>query len=246
MELEGKVALITGAGAMGGIGAETARLFAREGAEVVIAARDAERAAAVVQSIGAEGGRARTVIADLTNIDTVHRLAGEAGDVDILVNNAAAAIVARPATEPDAESYDNSFAVNVRAPYFLTAAVAGPMAARGSGSIVNISAMTARFAVPGLSVWSATKAALESLTRSWAAELADAGVRVNAVSAGPVRSDRVVEVLGDGIEQIGQTTPLKRTASTSEIAQVVLFLASDRASYITGATLDADGGRVAV
>ena len=246
MELEGKVALITGAGAMGGIGAETARLFAREGAEVVITARDAERAAAVEQSIGAQGGKARIVIADLTEIDAVRRVADEAGDIDILVNNAAAAIDARPTTEPDVESYDNSFAVNVRAPYFLTAAVAGPMGARGSGSIVNISAMTARFAVPGLSVWSATKAALESLTRSWAAELADAGVRVNAVSAGPTRSDRVVAVLGDGIEQIGQTTPLKRTASTSEIAQVVLFLASDRASYITGATLDADGGRVAI
>ena len=246
MELEGKVALITGAGAMGGIGAETAQLFAREGAEVVIAARDAERAAAVVQSIGAEGGKARVVFADLTDIDAVRYVADEAGDVDILVNNAAAPIVARLTTDPDVESFDNAFAVNVRAPYFLTAAVAGTMAKRGSGSVVNISAMTARIAVPGLSVYGATKATLESLTRSWAAELADVGVRVNAVSAGPTRSDKVLEVLGDGIEQIGQTTLLKRTASTREIAEVVTFLASDRASYITGVTLAADGGRVAI
>jgi NAD(P)-dependent dehydrogenase (short-subunit alcohol dehydrogenase family) len=246
MELDGKVALITGAGAIGGIGAETARLFAREGAEVVIAARDAGRAEAVVKSIGAEGGKARSVIADLTDIDAVRRLADEAGDVDILVNNAAAPIVARPTTEPDVESYENAFAVSVRAPYFLTAAVVRPMVARGSGSIVNISAMSARFAIPGLAIWSATKAALESLTRSWAAELADAGVRVNAVSAGPTRSDKVLEVLGEGIEQIGLTTALKRTASTNEIAQVVLFLASDRASYVTGVTLAADGGRVAI
>jgi NAD(P)-dependent dehydrogenase (short-subunit alcohol dehydrogenase family) len=246
MELESKVALITGAGAMGGIGAETAQLFAREGAEVVIAARDAERAAAVLQSIEAAGGKARVIYADLTDIDAVRRVADEAGDVDILVNNAAAPIVARLTTDPDVESFDNAFAVNVRAPYFLTAAVAATMAKRGSGSVVNISAMTARIAFPGLSVYGATKATLESLTRSWAAELADVGVRVNAVSAGPTRSDKVLEVLGDGIEQIGQTTLLKRTASTREIAEVVMFLASDRASYITGEILAADGGRVAI
>src|SRR5258705_8516673 len=187
MELESKVALITGAGAMGGIGAETAQLFAREGAEVVIAARDAERAAAVLQSIEAAGGKARVIYADLTDIDAVRRVADEAGDVDILVNNAAAPIVARLTTDPDVESFDNAFAVNVRAPYFLTAAVAATMAKRGSGSVVNISAMTARIAFPGLSVYGATKATLESLTPSWAAELADVGVRVNPVSAGPPR-----------------------------------------------------------
>jgi NAD(P)-dependent dehydrogenase (short-subunit alcohol dehydrogenase family) len=245
MELDGKIALITGAGSVGGIGAVTAQLFASEGAEIIIAARDAERARAVIESIEAEGGKARAIIADLTDVEAVRGLADEAGAVDILVNNAGTAPIVRPTTEPDLDYLANAFEINVRAPYLLTGAVAGPMAARGSGSIINMSNMVARFAIPGLSVHGAAKAALESLTRSWAAELAGAGVRVNAVSGGPILSARVLAAPG-GLERLSQMTALKRAGTPSEIAQIALFLASDRSSYITGTIVTADGGRVAI
>ncbi len=244
MELEGKVALITGAGALGGIGAATAQLFADEGATVVISGRDAVRGDDVVQSIKASGGTARFVHAELTDLDSVRHLAETAGPVDILVNNAAFfAFVA--ATEQDVESFEATFDTNVRAPYFLTAALAPAMIARGSGAIVNVSTMAATIGLPGLSAYGASKAALESLTRTFAAEFGSAGVRVNAVAPGPTRSEKVLGVMGDGAEVLGRTTLLGRTASTSEIARVVLFLASERSSYLTGATLAADGGRTA-
>jgi NAD(P)-dependent dehydrogenase (short-subunit alcohol dehydrogenase family) len=245
MELEHKTALITGAGATGGIGAAAARLFADEGADVVIAGRNAERAEEVVRDIVGSGGSARFVLGDLADLADVRRIADEAGDVDILVNNAAA-ITTGPTVDQDVESFDESFATNVRAPYFLTAALAPKMVANGGGSIVNVSTMVATIGLAGMSVYGATKSALESLTRAWAAEFGGSGVRVNAVAPGPTRSDKVMGAMGEAAEQLGQGTPLARMASTAEIAQVVLFLASDRSSYVTGATFAADGGRTAV
>jgi len=187
MELENKTALITGAGAAGGIGAEIARLFAQEGAEVVISGRNAARGAQVARAIG---DSVRFVAADLADIESVRRLADAVGSVDILVNNAAS-IVAGAAVEQDPDSYDEVFAVNVRGPYFLTAALVPKMIAKGGGSIVNISTMAARIGLPGMSVYGATKAALESLTRTFAAELGQAGVRVNTVAPGPTVPTRL-------------------------------------------------------
>lgn len=245
MELEGKIALITGGGATGGIGAAIAQLFARNGAELVLSGRDAERGAEAVRSIESHGGKARFVQADLTNLHDVGRLATEAGDVDVLVHNAAS-ITAGPALEQDVASFDEVFSTNVRAPYFLTQALAPAMLARGSGSIISISTMAASFGLPGMSVYGASKAALESLTRTLAAEFGPSNVRVNAVAPGPTRSEKVVGMMAEALEGLGQTTPLARTASIEEIAEVVLFLASDRSSYITGAVIAADGGRTAV
>jgi NAD(P)-dependent dehydrogenase (short-subunit alcohol dehydrogenase family) len=244
MELSNKIALITGSTT--GIGRETAALMAAAGAEIVVSGRNLERGAATVRAITDAGGSARFVAADLTDIGSLRRLVDEAGTVDILVNNAAI-FPGGPAVEPDLESFDTAFAVNVRAPYFLTGALAPGMIAKGSGSIVNVSTMAARIGMAGLSTYGATKAALESLTRTWAAELSPAGVRVNTVAPGPARTDMVLDTMGeDGAAQIGKTTLLGRIASPHEIAEVILFLASDRASFITGATIAADAGRTAI
>ena len=243
MELTGKIALVTGSTA--GIGAETARLLAAAGAEVVVTGRSAERGAATVRTVTDHGGRARFVPADLTDLDSLRHLADEAGAVDVLVNNAAV-FPGAPTTSQDVESFDAALAANVRAPYFLTAALAPGMVARGSGSIVNVSTMAARVGMPGLSLYSATKAALESLTRTWAAEFSPAGVRVNTVAPGPTRTDMVLTAMGEeGARQIAGTTLLGRLATPREIAEVILFLASDRAAYLTGATIAADAGRTA-
>ncbi len=149
--------------------------------------------------------------------------------------------------DQDPGTLDETLAANIRAPYLLTAALVPAMIARGSGSIVNVSTMAARIGIPGLSVYSATKAALESLTRTWAAEFSPAGVRVNTVAPGPTRTDMVLDTMGEeNAEQFAKTTLLGRLAAPREIAEVILFLASDRASYLTGATLAADAGRTAV
>jgi NAD(P)-dependent dehydrogenase (short-subunit alcohol dehydrogenase family) len=242
MELENKIALVTGAGATGGIGFATAKALADEGAAVVISGRDDERGEAAAEALGRA---ARFVRADLTDLASVRALAEETGPVDILINNAAAFTVG-PTVEQGLDGYEESFAANVRAPYFLTAALVPGMIARGGGSIVNVSTMAARIGIAGMSVYGATKAALESLTRVWAAEFAPGGVRVNSVAPGPTSSEKVMDLMGDGAQQLAAGTPLSRMASVEEIAQVIVYLAGGRASYITGATIAADGGRTAV
>jgi NAD(P)-dependent dehydrogenase (short-subunit alcohol dehydrogenase family) len=244
MELKNKVALITGATA--GIGREAAELLASEGAEIIVTGRHTERGAATVEAIIEGGGAARFVKADLADLASLRQLARDAGEVDILVNNAAAFPMG-PALSVGVEEFDAALATNIRAPYFLTAALAPAMIAKGSGSIVNVTTMAAYVGMPGTSAYGATKAALGSLTRTWAAEFGTAGVRVNTLSPGPTRTDTVVAAMGEAAaEGVGKTTLLGRQASPREIAEVILFLASDRSSYITGATIAADAGRTAI
>jgi len=235
--------LVTGATA--GIGRETATLFARHGASVVITGRDTERGAQTVAAIEAEGGRAEFIAADLSDIESVRRLAEQAGEVDVLVNNAAAQTVA-PTMEQDVESFDMMFDVNVRGPFFLTAALLPKMIARGSGVIVNISGALASVGDANAPVGAAAKAAMESFTRSWAAAFGVNGIRVNTVAPGPTRTDSAVGAFGDALEKLGSATPLGRAAHPNEIAEVIVFLASSRASYLTGATVAVDGGYTAI
>ena len=138
------------------------------------------------------------------------------------------------------------FDVNVRAPFFLTAALLPKMITLGSGAVVNVSTMAASASLADAPVYAASKAALESLTRSWAAAFGANGIRVNTVAPGPTRSDAAIDVLGDGVEQLGSQAPLGRTADPTEIAEAIVFLASPRASYLTGARVPVDGGRSAI
>lgn len=238
--LDNQKALVTGA--TSGIGRAIALQLARDGAEVVVHGRDAERGGRVVAEIGNAGGRGRFIAADLSKPAEVRRLAKEVGDVDILVNNAGLASFGSTASF-DVEVFDALIASNVRAPFLLVAALAPGMVARGRGSIVNIGSMAGAIGLAGGAAYGATKAALSSMTRAWAAEFSSSGVRVNTVAPGPVQAEGPVR---DFIQQLGATTVLKRPASPEEIAEVVTFLASPRASYITGAVIAADGGRTAI
>ncbi|WP_024440193.1 SDR family NAD(P)-dependent oxidoreductase [Mycobacterium sp. UM_WGJ] len=240
-ELAGQTALVTGGTA--GIGLESARLLARHGAEVIITGRSAQRGAAAVAELD---GAARFVAADLSDLDSVRSLVRQCGDggVDILVNNAAS-FPGALTVDQDVGSFESTFDTNVRGAYFLVAALAPGMLRRGRGSIVNVTSMVAFKGVPGASSYSASKAALESLTRTWAAEFGPHGVRVNSVAPGPTATEGVVAEWGDVNDELGRGLPLGRTAHATEIAEAVLFLASPRSSFITGSTLHADGGGAA-
>lgn len=239
-ELEGKKALVTGATA--GLGRAVALQLARAGAEVIVHGRDAARGAETVDAIRAEGGRARFVAGDAGDVGDMKRLAAEAGEVDVLVNNAGFSVWG-PTEEFGLDAFDAMFAGNVRAPFILVAALAPGMVARGGGSIVNVGSMAGTIGLAGGAAYGASKAALASLTQAWAAEYGPHGVRVNAVAPGPIYTRPGARELFD---KLGATTALKRAAEPQEIAEVVAFLASPRASYLTGAVIAADGGRTAI
>jgi NAD(P)-dependent dehydrogenase (short-subunit alcohol dehydrogenase family) len=239
-EGEAPVALITGA--TSGIGQAAALRLGRDGFPVVVHGRDAQRGADVVKAIEADGGQARFVAADLSDPSQIDDLAAQLGDVDVLVNNAGIAWFG-PTPDLDVATYDRLFDANVRSAYFVVAALAPKMAARGSGSIINVGSMAGQVGMAGGAAYSATKAALASFTRSWAAEYSPAGVRVNTIAPGPVYT--AVQP-PEQTEATGATTIFGRAAQAGEIAEVIAFLASPKASYVTGAIYAADGGRTAI
>ncbi|MFD5029188.1 SDR family NAD(P)-dependent oxidoreductase [Streptomyces sp. NPDC058405] len=242
-----KTALITGS--TSGIGRATALKLARSGVRVVVSGRHAERGLQVVEQIRAEGGAAQFVGADLRDARSAAELAAKAtesvgGSLDILVNNAAIG-AGGPTAGTDESTFDAVLATNLKAPFYLVASIAPAMAARGGGAIVNVSTLAAELALPGLAVYGASKAALDLLTKSWAAEFGPAGVRVNSVSPGPTRTPGS-EALGEGLRQLAAQAPLGFVADPEDIAAAIAFLVSDEARFVTGATLDVNGGRTVV
>jgi NAD(P)-dependent dehydrogenase (short-subunit alcohol dehydrogenase family) len=245
--LDGKTALVTGA--TSNIGRAIAEEFAAEGAHVVVSGRSGQRGSEVVDGIRSRGGRAEFVQADLDGSPEASRaLAQEAtsvlgGRIDILVNNAG--IYPGDSTAAtDEKTFDRVYAVNVKAPFFLTAAIAPAMAEAGSGAIINLGSWIARLGIPRGALYSSTKGAMETLTRAWAAEFGPQGIRVNAISPGVVQTPAPGEV--HPAEVMMKGTPAGRLGNPEAIAYAAVYLASDEAAFVHGSVLDVDGGRTTV
>ena len=240
--LSGRTAVVTGASR--GIGAATARALDRAGARVALVARSRGDLEEVARGLKHDPV---VVVGDLrheqTPIDVGTQALEELGRVDILVNNAAAA--ARLDTvDTEAEVIDEMLAVNIRAPLLLIATVIPSMIEHGSGSIINLSSVSALVGTPRRAAYAASKGGLDAATRSLAMELGPSGIRVNSVAPGVV--DTALWAKNRGIpgviEKIEEQTPLGRWAIPEDIADVIVFLASDAARFVTGETITADGG----
>ncbi|MGB6688979.1 MAG: SDR family oxidoreductase [Terracidiphilus sp.] len=240
-------ALITGG--TSGIGFATAKKLAQLGIHTLVVGRNAERGKKAVDEIRGAGGKADFISSDLRDAASAREVARKAielgnGHLDILINNAGI-FPFGPAHEMTEEQFDRVYSTNVKVPYFLVAELAPLMAKRGKGAIVNISTMVADYGAPGMSLYGSSKAAINLLTKAWAAEYGPKGVRVNTVSPGPTRTEGT-DAMGEGLEQLAAQAPAGRPATADEIAEAIVFLATDRASFIHGANLAVDGGRTAI
>lgn len=244
------VVLITGA--LTGIGRATAIAFAKEGAHVAVSGRREEAGQALAAELRAMGVRAEFLRADVRFEADVRSLIEQAvarfGRIDIAVNNAGTEGQLGPIIDQSTENYETTFATNVLGTLLSIKHEMRVMLAQGSGSIVNLSSIAGRVGIPGAAVYVASKHAVEGLTKSAALEGAAAGVRVNAVAPGPVQTDMLDRFVGGSEEaKTGflDSIPAKRAASVDEIAQTIVFLASDKARYLTGQQIAVDGGYTA-
>jgi NAD(P)-dependent dehydrogenase (short-subunit alcohol dehydrogenase family) len=244
-----QVALITGA--LTGIGRATALAFAREGARVVISGRSDEEGRKLTVELQKLGAEAEFLHSDVRRDDDVRDLVDKAvarfGRLDAAVNCAGTEGKPGPVTEQSAESYAATFDTNVLGTLLRMKHEMRIMLAQGSGSIVNLSSTYGHIGAPGASVYAASKHAVEGLTKSAALEAAASGVRVNMVAPGPIDTAMLNRFAGTDERRAGLAAgvPLKRVGRPEEIAQTILFLASDKASFITGASYLVDGGKTA-
>jgi NAD(P)-dependent dehydrogenase (short-subunit alcohol dehydrogenase family) len=240
-------ALITGG--TSGIGRATAKKLALLGIHVLVVGRSAERGNSTLDEIRAAGGKADFISSDLRDAASAREVARKAielgsGHVDILINNAGIYPFG-PTHEMTEEQFDRVYSLNVKAPYFLVAELAPLMAKRKKGAIVNLSTMAADYGAPGMSLYGSSKAAINLLTKVWTAEYGPNGVRVNAISPGPTRTEGT-DAMGKDLEQLAAQGPAGRPATADEIAEAIVCLATDHSSFIYGAKLAVDGGRTAI
>jgi NAD(P)-dependent dehydrogenase (short-subunit alcohol dehydrogenase family) len=243
------VVLITGA--LTGIGRATALAFAQEGSRVVISGRRDDVGQALTTELRALGAEAEFVHADVRREDDVRNLVDQTverfGRLDVAVNNAGTEGTPGPVTEQSAESYAATFDTNVLGTLLSMKHELRVMQAQGRGSIVNLSSTMGSKAAPGASMYTASKHAVEGLTKSAALEAAAFGVRVNAVAPGPIETGMLNRFTGTADRKAGLIAgvPFKRTGKPEEVAQTIVFLASDKAPFITGQVIGVDGGKLA-
>lgn len=245
MRLEGKVCIITGAGQ--GIGAATARKFAREGAKVIVADIVSEHVQAVVDDIRASGGVAFGVVVDVTDPHSVEAMIEatreQFGRLDCLVNNAGITDDAQ-LLKMNQEQWDRVIQVNLKGVFLCAQAAARVMAEQGSGVILNASSVVGLYGNFGQTNYAATKWGVIGMTKTWCKELGRKGIRVNAVAPGFIRTPMTEKVPSKVLDMVLEKTPLGRMGTAEDIANAYAFLASDEASFISGAVLSVDGGLV--
>ena len=244
------VVLVTGA--LTGIGRTTAIAFAREGNRLVVSGRREEAGQALAAELRALGAEAEFVRADVRFEaevrNVVEQTVARFGRIDVAVNNAGTEGQSAPIVEQSTANYEDTFAVNVLGTLLSLKHEMRAMLAQGSGSIINLSSVAGQAGIAGASVYAASKHAVEGLTKSAALEGAAAGVRVNAVAPGPVATEMLDRFAGgseEGKAGFLATIPARRAATPEEIAQTIVFLASDKARYLTGQSIAVDGGYTA-
>jgi NAD(P)-dependent dehydrogenase (short-subunit alcohol dehydrogenase family) len=244
--LEGKVAIVTGASR--GIGATTARYFADAGAAVVLAARSADQLDELRSEIGKD--RALFVPTDVSNEEALRALVDKTlatfGRLDAAVNNAAGGgHYPKPLAEVSSEEFDSSYAVNLRGVFLAMKYEIPALLRSGGGSIVNISSVAGERGWPGLTAYAATKHGIGGLTKVAALDYASQGVRVNTIAPGPIETDRIAALPDSAKDEIKQAIPMSRIGRPEEVAALAAWLCSEQASFITGASIAIDGGRMA-
>ena len=248
-QVTGPAVLITGA--LTGIGRATALAFAREGARIVVSGRHDDKGNALVSELQEIGAEATFIKSDVRHDDEVRALVDEAvkqfGRLDVAVNNAGTEGKPGPLTDQTAESYAATFDTNVLGTLLSMKHELRVMLPQGSGSIVNVSSTYGRAGAPGAALYVASKHAVEGLTKAAALEAAGSGIRVNVIAPGPIETGMLNRFTGTDERKAGLVAgvPLKRVGRPEEIAQTIVFVASDKASYITGASIAVDGGKLA-
>ena len=245
MRIKDKVVIITGGGR--GIGAETARLMAKEGAKVVVCDRDAGACEEVATAIRAAGGEAIASPADVTDrgqVDAVMQAAvAQFGAIDVLVNNAGITQDATLAKMTE-DQFDRVVNVNLKGVFHCTQAVLPFFLARGKGKIINASSVVGVHGNFGQTNYAATKAGVIGMTKTWAKELARKGITANAVAPGFILTDMTAAMPEKVLDMMKDKTPVGRLGLAADVAKAYLFLASDDADFITGQVLGVDGGLV--
>ena len=245
--MQGRVALV--AGASKGIGAATAEAFANAGAAIVLGARNLEALQAVVARIESRGGRAIGVRTDVADVDSMRNLVDQAlatyGRLDAAFNNATDGPMPAPLADIDPDEFDRGIATNVRGTFLGMKFEIRAMLQTGGGAIVNMASIAGLNGTANLAAYVAGKAGIIGLTKVAALDYADAGIRVNVVAPGPILTHHLEAAGAEAQRLAGLATPMRRVGTPSEVAQVVLWLCSEQAAFVTGAVVPIDGGQSA-